>query len=337
MPSSGRRGAGRPVAMGIRRCALAAAVCAAAVLHTFAPSVLALQMEQLDTRDWHVVSVDVEGNQAFSDYTLRAEILTHSRPWYTLWQPRPIFDPGTLEQDLLRLRRFYEARGYFDAKVLYDIEASDLGAGDFLAITFWIEEGEPSTVGSVDVGVHGPENLVLPESLSVKTGDRFDEEAYQKADADLKEFFLEKGYAHVEVKREADVDAAAHRVRVHYTLTPGPETYFGDVHVEGADGVGSDIVLEDLEWKRGERFSIAKIKESREQLLKTHLFQSVRIGWDSNGQPIEVPILVQVGEKDYREAKLGVGYATDEKYRVQARWDNWNFFGGGRQMSLALK
>ena len=316
---------------------MAAAVCAAAALHTLAPPVLALQMENLDARDWHVLSVTVEGNQAFSDYTLGAEVLTRPRPWYTPWRPHPIFDPGTLEQDLVRLRRFYEARGYFDARVLYDIEASEVGTGDLVAITFWIEEGEPSTVGSVDVAMHGPENLALPESLSVKTGERFDEEAYQKADADLKQFFLENGYAHVETKREAEVDAPAHRVKVRYTITPGPETHFGDVNVEGADQVGPDIVLEDLEWKRGERFSIAKINESREELLKTHLFQSVRIGWDSNGRPIEVPILVQVGEKDHREVKLGVGYATDEKYRVQARWDDWNFFGGGRQMSVALK
>jgi len=311
-------------------------VCAAAVYAAARPA-HALQMEELDARDWHTKAIAVEGNQTFGDSTLRAEVLTQVRPWYTPWRSRPVFDPSTFEQDLERLKRYYESRGFFDAKVVYDLEAEEVGTGDLLTITFWVEEGEPSTVAAIDVGVHAPEDLPLPESLSIKNGERFDEETYQKGDAELKEFFLDKSYAHVTVERSAEVDAAAHRVKVQYIVTPGPETYFDGVHVEGTENVDPDIILEDLEWKEGEPFSIAKIKESRENLLKTHLFSSVRIGWETNQKPIAVPMLVQVGEKPWREVKLGVGYATDEKYRAQARWDNYNFFGGGRQMDIALR
>jgi len=294
-------------------------------------------MEELDARDWHTKAIAIEGNQTFGDSTLRAEVLTQVRPWYTPWRSRPDFDPSTFEQDLERLKRYYDSRGFFDAKVVYDVEAEEVGTNDLLTITFWIEEGEPSTVSRVDVGVHAPEELPIPEALAIKPGDRFDEETYQKGDADLKEFFLEKSYAHVGVERSAEVDAAAHQVTVQYIVTPGPETYFDDVRVEGNVDVDSDIVLADLEWKRGERFSLDKIKESRENLLKTHLFTSVRIGWETNQKPVAVPMLVQVGEKPPREIKIGVGYATDEKYRAQFRWDNHNFFGGGREMTIGLR
>jgi len=297
----------------------------------------ALTAEELDARDWHVKRIGIEGNQTFSDSTLRAEIATQARPWYTPWRSRPIFDPLTLGQDLERLKRFYESRGFFEARVVYDIEAEDVGREDLLTITFWIEEKEPSSVAGVEVGVHAPEELPLPEQLAVRTGQRFSEEAYQKSETELKEFFLERGYAHVEVKRSAKVDLAAHRVDVRYIVTPGPETVFGDAAIEGTKDVDPEVIREDLEWQRGERFELSKIKDSRENLLKTDLFASARIGWETTGTPWAVPMLVQVGEKPPREIKIGVGYATDEKVRAQFRWNHHNFFGGGREMQIGLK
>ncbi|MGH7898883.1 MAG: outer membrane protein assembly factor BamA [Candidatus Binatia bacterium] len=323
--------------MGLHRNALGVCVYAFLVSVAWRSPARALTVEELDAREWHVKAVYIEGNQTFSDSTLRAEILTQVRPWYTPWRSRPVFDPVTFGQDLERLKRFYESRGFFDPRVVYHIEAEDVGGEDLLMITFWIEEKEPSTVSRVDVGVRAPEELPLRETLSIKPGQRFSEDDYQKGETELKEFFLEHGYAHVEVKRSARVDAAHHRVDVEYVVTPGPETVFGDTTIEGTKDVDPEIIREDLEWKTAERFELGKIKDSRENLLKTELFASSRIGWETTGQPWAVPMLVQVGEKPPREIKIGVGYATDEKYRAQLRWNHHNFFGGGRQMAVTLK
>ena len=65
-----------------------------------------------------VRSVTIEGANAFPASTLSAspisaEVLTKPRAWNTPWRSRPLFEPETFEKDLERIRRDYEARGYF--------------------------------------------------------------------------------------------------------------------------------------------------------------------------------------------------------------------------------
>ncbi len=294
-------------------------------------------VDDIDARDWHVETIEIEGNEAFWDSTLCAEILTPTRPWYLPWRSRPLFDPSTLADDLERLRRFYESRGFYDARIAYDVEARDVGTKDLLRITFRIEENEPSTVAGVDVGVRSSEKPALPQALSLRTGQRFGEEDYRKGETELKEHFLEHGYAHVEVTRSARVDRAARAVHVRYLVETGPLAAFDDTEVRGTEDVNPEIVRRELEWRTGEPFRLSQIKESRENLLKTDLFSSVRIGWKGEGKPWLVPMVVEVGEKPPREIKIGVGYATDEKYRIQLGWAHHNFFGGAREMKVNVK
>lgn len=321
--------------MGLRRNTLrfvAYATVLSIVAHTPAQ---ALPVEGLDSREWHVKRIHIEGNESFGDSVLSAEFATLVRPWYTPWRSRPVFDPVAFDHDLARLRRFYEAHGFFDARVVYDIEAEDVGGADLLTLTFWIEENQPSTVAVLDFETPGP--FSLPPSLPLRTGERFDEDAYQKSEGVLKRFFLENGYAHVTVERSATVDAAAHRVSVRYRIAPGPLTVFGETAIEGTRDVDPEVVRQDLEWNSGGRFQLTKIEDSRENLMKTDLFSSARIGWQTTGEQTPVPMLVKVDEKPPHEIKVGVGFATDEKYRVQLRWANHDFFGGGREMMVGVK
>jgi outer membrane protein assembly complex protein YaeT len=306
-------------------------------LVVWAPWSAALTLEEIDTREWHVKRVEIHGNQAFWSSTLNGEILTQPRPWYTPWKSRPVFDPTTFEKDLERLRRFYESRGYFETKIVYDFEAEALGEGDLLTVRLWIEEHDFARVGNVEAGIKGPEQLPLPEELPIRSGDQFTEDAYQAGERTLKEFFLKRGYAHVEVERSAKVDVPDHRADVSYVIDPGPECVFDGSSVEGTKYVEPYMILREREWHEGDRFSIDRVSETRENLLKLDLFRAVEIGWETQNKPWQVPMLLKVEEKPPREIKISMGYGTDDHYRVQARWQNNDWLGDGRQLGVTLK
>jgi outer membrane protein assembly complex protein YaeT len=303
---------------------------------------LALTLEDLTTeRPWQVAEVVIAGNQVFSQEELRAVLLTRQRPWYLPWKERPGFDPSTFAADLERLQRFYEARGYYETGVTYDLQVDDKAA--LVTALVQIQEGRPITVAAVDVQVASDTTKAqampsLPEKLPLQSGALFTEEAYQQSEQVFREFFLQRGHAHVETQRKAEVDLAQDHARVWYTVQPGPQAVFGPTRVEGTKNVDPHLILRELTYQPGEQFSLKKIAESRQKILDLELFRAVDIAPEQTEEkPQVVPMRVRVEEKPPRDLKLGLKYSTEDEFGVQVEWRHRNWLGGGRQLSLLLE
>ncbi len=306
-----------------------------------ASAVCAIPLEALDdTRDWRVDRIKISGNKLFTEDALRAELLTKERPWFRIWGERPAFDPVTFENDLERLRRYYEARGFYEIGVAHDLAVDD--ENSLVSIDIRVNEGGPVIIASVDVAVIGdlPEKdrPALPETLPVKTGAVFQESDYQQAEQLLRESFLSSGYAHVESTRQAEVNADERRVRIRYTINPGPPPVFGDTEIRGLTTVDVELIRRELTYAGGAKFSSEKIAESRAKILALDLFNSVRIAPKQSGpQATIVPMEIEVAEKPQREVRLALGYSTEEEFKGEAQWRHLNWWGGGRRLSLQAK
>jgi len=302
----------------------------------FARPVLGIQLEELDAaRQWRVEKIEISGNTKFSESEILHELLTKVRPWYLFWEAESSFDPITFREDLERIRRFYEARGYYQTRVTYDLTA-DPQSGQ-VEIKIEVFEGPPLIVSEVHVEISDGSSLSPPQ-LSLKQGEIFVEESYRKDEETLRNFFLEHGYAHVTTERRAEVNLNQNQVIVWYQADPGPLTVFGETTVSGTDNVDPEIVLRELSYRSGEVFSPAKIAESQAKILALDLFGLVRIvPKEVSGKPSTVPMEVQVSEKEPREIRVAVGYATEDEFRAQLRWQHNNWLGNGRRLSVEAK
>src|ERR1700731_4834579 len=65
--------------------------------------------------------IDLSGEHAFPRDVVVSVMTTKERPWYQVWKPLPDFDTQAFTEDLAHIRRFYEAHGYYNAHVTYDI------------------------------------------------------------------------------------------------------------------------------------------------------------------------------------------------------------------------
>jgi outer membrane protein assembly complex protein YaeT len=301
----------------------------------FAGPALAIQIEELDAaQQWRVKNIEISGNTKFSYSELLAELLTKARPWYLFWEEPSIFDPLTFREDLERLRRFYEARGYYQTRVTYDLVVDSQTSE--LEVKIQVLEGPPIIISQVKVEVSG--SSLSPPELPIKQGEIFSEESYRKGEEVLRQFFLDRGYAYVTTERHADVNVDADQVNIQYRADPGPLSFFGETTVQGTDKVDPEIVLRELSYQPGEVFSAAKIAESQQKILALDLFSSVRIApKEVPGKPSIVPMEVQVKEKEPREIRVGVGYGTEDQFRAQLQWLHNNWLGGGRRLSLLGK
>jgi outer membrane protein assembly complex protein YaeT len=299
----------------------------------------AIQLEALDpAREWRVEKIEISGNQRFSDSQIIAEMVTQARPWYRFWEERPLFDPVTFATDLDRLRRFYQSEGYYRSRVTHNIDVNETRG--LVSPRIYVEENSPVVVSQVIVEIDAelPAYPPLPEKLPVTRGEIFREQKYQEAELLLRNHLMDNGHAHAQTQRRAEVDLDQNQVFVRYSAQPGPTTVFGETEVKGTEQVEPYLILRELAYRPGEMFSLKKIRESRQQILALDLFGALRINpRESAGGSTVVPMEIQVNEKPPREISLGLGYSTEEEFRVSVDWRHQNWLGNGRRLSIRGK
>ena len=299
-------------------------------------TLLALTTEDLDPAlTYFVKEIVISGNASFSDQELLGQISIKQRPWYEFWKSRPIFDADGFQTDIKRLKRFYEAHGYYRATVGYDLRVED----SLVTARINVTEDRPVKVASVEVEVQGPgpkpAELHPSAQLPLQEGQTFEEGAYQQSEQILRNIYLESGYAHVQVQRSAEVDVTPNESRAIYSVRPGPKAVFGDTRLEGVKKVDPKLVLRELTYHAGEQFSPEKIKSSHDNIVKLELFAVVQfIPTLSDADPNVVPIVIRVREKPRHEVRLDLGYNTETLFNARLEWRDYNWLGGGRRLSL---
>ena len=294
----------------------------------------AIQVEELDpTREWRVEKIEISGNQRVSGGQLIAEMVTQARPWYQFWGERPLFDPVTFATDLDRLRRFYQAEGYYKSRITHDIDPDETRG--LVNLQVYIEENSPVVISQVliEVNAERRDHPPLPEKFPITPTEIFQEQKYQDAELFLRNHLMDNGHAHAQTQRRAELDLEQDQAVVHYSAQPGPKTVFGETEIKGTEQVEPYLIRRELAYEPGEMFSLTKIRESRQQILGLDLFSALRMNpRESAGTSTVVPMEVQVSEKPPREISLGLGYNTEEEFRVSLDWRHQNWLGDGRRL-----
>lgn len=317
------------------------------------PPAFALTLDDLDpARQWRLGGLSFSGHTRLAKAELRAALTTEARPWYTPWRAHPLFDPVAFGLDLKRLTRLYRSHGYYHATLHYELTRQekrlwDRGAGGLLRLRIRIDEGEPIRVGRVDIQLnrqppqpdqHAPPSDTRLPDLPVKQGDIFTEDSYRAAAAQLKTFFLDRGYGWTEVRRAAELLLDQRTAHLRYRIRPGPPTVFGQTHIEGLEHIAPQLLRRDFTYLPGQRFSVQPLNATRQNLLDLGLFDSVQIApTQSNGRPRVVPLRVRVKEGPPRDFKLGLGYGTEDEFRGHIAWQHRNWLGGGLRLAVLLK
>jgi outer membrane protein insertion porin family len=309
---------------------------AAILSSTIAVTARAATIADLDpSRLYQTGTISISGNQKFSTSDVLAVMQTKTRPIYQLWKRRPQFLPATFKEDITRIKRFYQAHGYYSASAAYDLDLK----GDLVNPRIRVSEGEPIKVKTVRLAVEGSAptpNVLAPSfKLPLKAADVFAEGPYQLGQSALLDLYMHRGYAFAQARRQAQVFIGTRQAYVWYVVTPGKHGVFGPTIVQGTNKVSPKLILRELTYKPGQEFDSGKIAQTRTKVVGLNLFRSVEfLPQTSQSDPRTVPILVKVQEKPKHSVNLALGYNTQSQFVVAVQGNDYNFMGGGRQLSL---
>ena len=161
------------------------------------PEAVGFTVADLDpSLHYKLEKIDLSGEHAFSRDAVVSVMTTRERPWYQVWKPLPDFDTQRFTDDLAHIKRFYEAHGYYNARITYDLTLSRDKVTPHLSVS----EDKPITVGTIDINVANssppPQELDRSFKLPFNRDDVFDQDAYQTAAQDLLNLYTTHSFAH---------------------------------------------------------------------------------------------------------------------------------------------
>lgn len=282
-------------------------------------------------------AIEWRGTEALEPEQLQDRIFTQARPWWQLWKPRPPLDQATLDADMQRITDVYRENGHYRATAAYTLEWSP--KQDEVTVVITVDEGPAVTLESwtIDLGElpgePGRWPKLLLDGLPLEKGKVFTISLYGTAKRMLLQRMWDQGFADATVTGGGDVDLATETAEIHWVAHPGPRVRIGEIRIEGAKTVKSSVVRTELTFKPGDLYSDSALQQSQRQVSDLGLFRSVLIlglpSEDESRGPGKVirPIVVRLEERPLRSVRVGAGYGTEDKVRLQAGWRHRNMFG----------
>lgn len=239
-----------------------------------------------------------------------------------------------MEGDLESFAGALKARGYFKAEVGGKLDTSTTPR----AVTFLIEPGPRFTYDKprLDLQPDDSAREHLRDVLNrIKAADAYSSSTVLDVETALLERLKEHGYpSPVARKRKVVADHATKRVQVDFAIDTGPKARFGGTEILGLEAVSEDVVASALTWKEGSPYDRRQIDATREKLIRTGLFRSVRIDADHAQDSGAVTMRLTLLEAPLRSVRAGLWYYSDLGLGTNAGWTHRNIFGAGQELRL---
>ena len=320
------------------------------LLLAFGPGCAALEAEQRPGPQ--IDELRIEGTHAVSAGELREKILTSDPGWVPPTVPllgkAQFFDPNAWQGDLRRIERYYQAEGYYQAKVLEEQILIPPAHKDHVVLRVKVFEGEPTRVLPFFVtGLQSlPPALVeeLVKRLPLEPGDILKEARWETMKALLERRLREAGYAEAKLEGEIHVETDTHLATIQLEATPGQHFRFGRVAVANPDGkVTARQIIDQVEEAitPGSDYSESALEEAKARVQKMGVFGAVKLNRGAVDRADgTVPIIVEVREAPFRSERAGFGLGIDlnrQDVHLLGDYTNRNFFGDLRRYTLRGK
>jgi len=287
-----------------------------------------------------LAAIRFQGNQRVSAGELMDHIATAPTSGFFSKTAR-YYDADLFAIDLKRIVRWYNRKGFYEAKILgVDELRDDMGR---VTLVVKIDEGKPSFIHKMQY--KGLEQLPSGElddidnALPIHPGDQFSEDGYEKAKDVLQEQLREHGFAQAAVQGKVEVAPESGTADIVFDVDPGPRFQFGKVVVSGNREIPADAIARATGIDRGDRYSPLTLALAQQRVYNLGTFSGVRVSLEPLGDSPVAAVRVNVREAPFQTVRFGVGGSVEQNRwelpRLRAEYTNRSLFGGLRRLELS--
>lgn len=288
-----------------------------------------------------IKEVRFEGVTAFKTKKLQKMMKT-KRAW--LFRSG-VFKEEEFQDDLEKVRFFYQQEGYLDVKVQAGFEQDPKEQKMIVIVT--VEEGQKYSAG--EIKIEG--NKLFPESeiwqsLEMLPGLTYSQYYLSRDIEKIREYYNDRGHIDARIIPDVKLNRESGKVDVTYKIEEGDLYFVDKVLVRGNTKTRDMVIRRELRIRPGERFDGEKIRKSKQRLENLGFFEEIT--YDT--QPSEEAsnrkdLIFRVKEKRTGELSFGGGVSSVDSFVgfaeiSQRNFDLLNFprfTGAGQSLSVRAR
>ena len=280
----------------------------------------------------YIKDIRFVGNKAFTAKELRKEMTTSEKGLLSWFTEAGKLKRDLLEQDRSRLGALYHNSGYLEARISEPVITDE---GDWLYVTFDIQEGDRYQVGTIEImgDIVGDKNELFG-LLELSKEKFFSRKILREDVLRLTDHYAERGYAFAEVEPKLSRNEEGKRMDLSLKITQGPLVHINRINIKGNTRTRDKVIRREMQVKEGGLLDASAIRKSNERLQRLGFFEEVNITPEPTVQADIMDVVVDVKEKSTGTFSIGAGYSSVDSLMFMGEISENNFLGKGQRLSL---
>jgi outer membrane protein insertion porin family len=290
-----------------------------------------------------ISQIHFEGNTHFGERVLRKQMKTRGRTLIYFMDKSGRLDETQLQQDLDKLREFYQDHGYIDVEIK-DVRKGRTEKGPMI-ITIVIVEGPQYHVRNLTItGYKVSREDRIRGLLKMKEGSVYSPKQLRDDAKAIADAYGSGGYVDLVVQPEGSPAGPA-LIDVHYNIEEGVRSFVNRVNIEGNTRTKDKVIRREVLVAPGDVFNTVRVDITKKRLDNLGYFAKVETYPEDTDIPGRKDLTILVQEKRTGSLSFGGGYSTVDQLvgfaeLTQGNFDlfNWpSFTGGGQKFRLRIQ
>ena len=280
----------------------------------------------------YIKDIRFVGNKAFTAKELRKEMTTSEKGLLSWFTESGKLKRDLLEQDRSRVGALYHNSGYIEARISEPVITDE---GDWLFVTFDIQEGDRYRVGTIEIegDIVGEKNELF--SLVELSKEKFFSRKILREDVlRLTDRYAESGYAFAEVEPKLSKNDEDKRMDLSLKIAQGTLVHINRINIKGNTRTRDKVIRREMQVKEGGLLDASAVRKSSERLQRLEFFEEVNVTPEATVQEGLMDVVVDVKEKATGTFSVGAGYSSVDNLMFMGEVSENNFLGKGQRLSL---
>ena len=275
------------------------------------------------------------GNTSYDNNFLASKIKSKTKKITKIFSNNN-FKLFQVNDDILRLLKFYKSEGYIDVNSDFEIEYYDNNKVD---ITFKINEGERYYFDSVDLRNKLNDSETLKERLDLFLKEtNLNSKPYDRNKLDELEFKIANilelsGEQFFEIKIYDKLEK--NKAKVLLEILPAKPIYINQINISGNTRTYEYVLRRELDIAEGDPVNDTRIKQITKKLKQLYIFENVDVSESSNMQG-STDININVKETQTGSFNVGLSVGTLEGVSFVSGLKEKNINGTGRSLEFLI-
>ena len=281
--------------------------------------------------------IQIVGNQAFSDSTLKGLFEQDTGGWLSWYTKSDRYARSKLNADLETLRSYYLQRGYLE----FRIDSTQVAISpdkEGISVTVNVTEGQRYVVSGVQLKGNFLEREDEFKALvKIRPGEPYNADEVAETTKAFSDYFGNFGFAFARVEAVPQIDRETNRVALILQAEPSRRAYVRRINVAGNNRTRDEVIRREFRQFESSWYDGDKIKLSRDRVDRLGYFTEVGVETQEvPGAPDQVDLVISVAEKPTGSLQLGAGFSSAEKIALSFAVKQENVFGSGNYLGVEV-